>query len=244
MTSPSWNSPEWDHPKSAPRAIFWDMDGTLVDSEPLWGIATYELSERLGRRLTPQLRAATVGGSFDHTLRVCAEHAGISVTEQQARELHDAMFTRVGELFAQSLAPRPGVRPLLAALHQRGVPMLVTTNTERTLAAAAIAAVGEDFFCDSVAGDEVPRFKPAPDMYLEAARRVGAPPEECLVFEDSVAGMTAAVSAGCRVIGLPEDPRDAVPGVLLMQEVHGGSRSFEGVRTQDIERWFTLSARA
>ncbi|WPF67200.1 MULTISPECIES: HAD family phosphatase [unclassified Corynebacterium] len=238
MTSPSWNSP------AAPRAIFWDMDGTLVDSEPLWGIATYELSERLGRRLTPELRAATVGGSFGNTLRVCAEHAGVTVTEQEARVLHDAMFARVGELFAQSLAPRPGVRELLAALHQRGIPMLVTTNTERSLADRAIEAVGTEFFRDSVAGDEVPRFKPAPDMYLEAARRVGVPPGECLVFEDSPAGMSAAVAAGCRVIGLPEDPHDAVPGTLLMQEVRDGSRSFAGVRAEDIERWFTQIAPA
>ncbi|KQB85586.1 HAD family hydrolase [Corynebacterium oculi] len=235
MTSPSWNSP---------RAIFWDMDGTLVDSEPLWGIATYELSERLGRRLTPELRAATVGGSFGNTLRVCAEHAGFTVTEREERVLHDAMFARVGELFAQSLGPRPGVRALLSALRERGIPMLVTTNTERSLADEAIAAVGAEFFCDSVTGDEVPRFKPAPDMYEEAARRVGAAPGECLVFEDSPAGMSAAVAAGCRVIGLPEDPRDAVPGVLLMQEMRDGSRSFDGVRAEDVERWFTLCASA
>ncbi|MGV0340604.1 HAD family hydrolase [Corynebacterium mastitidis] len=234
MTSPSWSSP---------RAVFWDMDGTLVDSEPLWGIATYELSERLGRRLTPELRAATVGGSFGHTLRVCAEHAGVRVDPQRARELHDAMFARVGALFSESLAPRPGVRPLLEALRARGIPMLVTTNTERSLADRAIAAVGEGFFCDSVAGDEVARFKPAPDMYLEAARRVGAAPGECLVFEDSRAGMTAALAAGCRVVGLPEEESDLVEGALSMRAA-AGSRSFEGVGADDVERWFTLSARA
>ncbi|KQB85758.1 HAD family hydrolase [Corynebacterium lowii] len=236
MTSPSWSN--------GPRAIFWDMDGTLVDSEPLWGIATYELSEHLGRRLTPELRAATVGGSFHHTLQVCADHAGVEVSPEQAKELHDAMFARVGRLFEQSLAPRPGVRPLLEGLRALGVPMMVTTNTERALADPSIKAVGEQFFCDSVAGDEAGRFKPAPDMYVEAARRLGVAPQECLVFEDSQAGMTAAVAAGCQVIGLPEDESDLVEGVLLMQSLHGGSRSFEGVRAADVERWFTLSTQA
>ncbi|MBC3185555.1 HAD family phosphatase [Corynebacterium sp. zg-331] len=227
-----------------PRAIFWDMDGTLVDSEPLWEIATYELSERLGRRITAQQRDATVGGSFDNTLRICAEHAGVTVTASQARDLHDSMFARMGELFSRFLVPRPGVRAVLSALHRHGIPMMVTTNTERSLADTAIAAVGAEFFCGSVAGDEVARFKPAPDMYLEAARRVEAPPEDCLVFEDSPAGMHAAVAAGCRVIGLPEDPADLVSGALLMQDLHGGSRSFTEVSTEEIARWFTLSARA
>lgn len=223
-------------------AILWDMDGTMVDSEPLWGIATYELSEKLGRRLTPQLRETTVGGSFANTLAVCATHAGVSVDAAQAKELHDAMFARVRELFDAHLVPRPGVRELLTELAHNDVPMMVTTNTERQLADPSIDAVGRSFFRGSIAGDEVPAPKPAPDMYLAAAHSLGVAPADCLVFEDSAAGMAAAAQAGCRVIGLPEDPDAPLPaGALRMRELCG-TRSFEGVRAADVERWYQLFA--
>src|SRR5699024_459473 len=134
------------------KAIFWDMDGTMVDTEPQWGVATYELSEAMGRRITPEIRELTIGGSLPRTIRICAE------------------------LFDEALVPNPGVIPLLAQFTGLGVPMLVTTNTERSLAQGCIEAVGAGYFVDSITGDEVDNPKPAPDMYIEAARRVGLPP--------------------------------------------------------------------
>lgn len=220
------------------KAIFWDMDGTMVDSEPLWGVATYELSERLGRRLTPELRETTIGGSFPNTLEVCARHAEVTLSEQDYPYYRRLMFDRVAELFAGRLTPNPGVRELLGELREVKLPMLVTTNTERELADPSIAAVGTQFFTDSIAGDEIPAPKPAPDMYLEAARRVGVRPSECLVFEDSFAGMSGAVAAGCRVIGLPEDPAKPFPeGVTLLRELHG-TNSFQGVTAGHVREWF------
>lgn len=220
------------------KAIFWDMDGTMVDSEHLWGTATYELSEKLGRRLTPELRETTVGGSFPHTLQVCAQHAGVELSDQDYPHYRRMMFDRVGELFAEHLRPNPGVPELLADLRQAQVPMLVTTNTERELADPSIAAVGTHFFSGSITGDEVPRPKPAPDMYLAAAQQVGQAPEDCLVFEDSFAGMSGAVAAGCKVIGLPESEDQQVPpGVTPLRSLHG-SNSFQGVTAAHVQDWF------
>lgn len=217
------------------KAIFWDMDGTLVDSEPLWGIATYELSERIGRRLTPELREQTVGGSFPRTLEICAAHAGVELRAEEYPLQRRIMFDRMAGLLAENLKANPGVTDFLVDLQSNGIPMLVTTNTERELATPSIAAVGKHFFLDSVAGDEVPRPKPAPDMYLEAARRVGAEPAECLVFEDSPAGMTAAVSAGCRVIGLAET---GPKGMISLAEIHGRP-DFLGANTEKVAEWYT-----
>lgn len=220
------------------KAIFWDMDGTMVDSEPLWGEATYELSEQLGRRLTPELRETTVGGSFPNTLRVCAQHAGVELNEADYPRYRRQMFDRVAELFAGQLRPNPGVRELLADLRGENIPMLVTTNTERELADPSIAAVGTQFFDGSISGDEVAYPKPAPDMYLVAARRVGADPADCLVFEDSFAGMSGAVAAGCQVIGLPESSDQPVPeGVTLLRSLHGNN-SFQGATAADVRTWF------
>ncbi|GAB2515019.1 Phosphorylated carbohydrates phosphatase [Corynebacterium atrinae] len=216
------------------KAIFWDMDGTLVDSEPLWEIATYELSERLGRRLTPELRESTVGGSLRHTIDVCASHAGVVLEEADYVTQRRIIYDRMAELMADQLVPNPGVQELLGDFRAAGLPMLVTTNTERELADPSIAAVGASYFSGSVAGDEVIHPKPAPEMYLEAARRVDVAPSDCLVFEDSHAGMTAARAAGCRVIGLA----DAGPeGVTLLKEIHGDT-TFEGVTAEKVRDWF------
>ncbi|RNE49157.1 HAD family hydrolase [Corynebacterium alimapuense] len=216
------------------KAIFWDMDGTMVDSEPLWGLATYELSERLGRRLPPELREQTMGGSFRNTLEVCAEHASVTLTPEDYPRQRRIMFDRMAGLLAEQLVPNPGVQKLLADLQDTKLPMVVTTNTERELADPSIAAVGEQFFTDSISGDEVTHPKPAPDMYLEAARRVGAHPSECLVFEDSQAGMSAAAAAGCRVIGLSEHPPE---GVVALSSLHDRT-DFVGVTAETVAMWF------
>lgn len=207
------------------------MDGTLVDSEPLWGVATYELSEKLGRRITPEIREQTIGGSFANTLTLLAEWANVDADYSVARRW---MYDRMAQLLDGQLAPNPGVRELLVELHAQDLPMLVTTNTERELADPSIDAIGREFFIDSISGDEVARAKPYPDMYLEAARRVGRHPSECLVFEDSVAGMTAAVASGAKVIGLADNPP---AGVVPMRQLTG-QISFDGVSAKTLEQWW------
>lgn len=218
-------------------AVFFDMDGTLVDSEPLWEIATYELSERLGRRITPEIRRRTIGGSFENTLQLCAEHAGVSISAEQRESLRIEMYHRMGELFRNRLEPKDGVRELLIGLRNEGVPRYVTTNTERRLADASINAVGAELFTGSVAGDDVPHTKPAPDVYVRAAELAGADPHECLVFEDSTNGMLGAVAAGCRVVGLSHGEQEIPEGVVPMPELHG-SCSFAGVGPALVREWF------
>lgn len=215
---------------SSPVAVFWDMDGTLVDTEPLWGQATYELSELLGRRLTPELRERTVGGSFANTLRIAAQWAGHSLVDGDEQRFRQWMYARVAELFAEGIELTPGVEGVLASLARRGTPMLVTTNTERELADPCIDAVGCEYFTDSITGDEVANPKPAPEMYLEAARRVGAHPSKCLVFEDSWAGMSAAAAAGCRVLGLATEVPDGVTPF--------NPARFVGAGAEDVDDWW------
>lgn len=206
------------------------MDGTMVDTEPLWGIATYELSENLGRRLDAEQRERTVGGSFTNTLAICAEWAGVPLVDGDYERYRRWMYDRMGELLSGELEPNPGVRQVLASLQQAGTPMLVTTNTERELADTCIDAVGRQFFIGSVTGDEVQRPKPAPDMYLKAAQMVGQEPADCLVFEDSWAGMSAAAAAGCVVLGLA----DEVPSGVMRFD----SARLLGADADDVADWF------
>lgn len=206
------------------------MDGTMVDSEPKWGIATYEMSERLGRRLTPELREKTIGGSFANTLRICAEHAG--VPDPDYDEQRSILYARMKELLTD-LKPNPGIRPLLDQLE---MPCVVCTNTERELADPCIDAVGRQYFVGSITGDEVPHAKPAPDMYVAAAEMVGFPPSSCLVFEDSWSGMTAARDAGCQVIGLAEKTPERVVSLI---DLHS-RLSLDGVNRDDVCGWFDI----
>lgn len=211
----------------------------MVDTEPLWGIATYELSERLGRRLSAEKREETVGGSFANTLRVCADWADISLDDAAYTSHRQWMYRRMAELFEGALEPNPGIREVLSSLKAAGVPMFVTTNTERELADRCIDAVGRDFFTGSVTGDEVEHPKPAPDMYLKAAAMVGKDPAECLVFEDSWAGMSAAAAAGCVVLGLvgvdPETgPKAPVPNGVTPFD----ASRFISATAEDVAAWF------
>ncbi|MCT1564494.1 MULTISPECIES: hypothetical protein [Corynebacterium] len=80
---------------SRPKAVLWDMDGTLIDTEPLWGKATFELGELLGRPLTPEVRAKTIGGSFPNTLSVVAEWAGYELKDGDLERYRTWMFAIV-----------------------------------------------------------------------------------------------------------------------------------------------------
>lgn len=211
------------------KAILWDMDGTLVDTEPLWGIATYEMSEIMGRRITPEVRELTVGGTTINTVRICAHFAEISLDQTQTQRWIDWMFARVGELFDTELPFRPGVQSLLREAKHASVPMALVTNTARPLTTQALKTIGEHFFDFSICGNEVSEGKPAPDIYLSAAAALGVNPDDCLVFEDSNAGMTAAYAAGCRVVGIPTDPQAETPlEVPLLRDLAAGEDHLGG----------------
>lgn len=219
------------------KAIFFDMDGTLVDSEPLWGQVTAEFSRRLGHEMTDEELLNTMGGSFDHTVTYVGQLNGRTFSKEDRRQLMITFYGEVMQLMQDVLEPKPGVTDLLRSIRAAGIPQLVTTNTYRKLADIEIAAVGTEFFTSSVAGDEVSEGKPSPEMYLKAASITQAAPEECLVFEDSVAGMTAARDAGCQVIDLPPAHGSIIEGVTSLKDLHG-SDSFVGVTVDHCKRWF------
>lgn len=221
-----------------PSAILWDMDGTLINSEPLWAEATFYLSEKVGRRLTPTERLATVGATFSDTLRICADIAGVELDPADEPYYRALTFDYVKNLYTDNLEVFPGIVALLEELKAQGMPMMVATNTEREVADPALEALGMQYFVDTICGDEVASGKPAPDMYVEAAARLGVDPSRCLVFEDSTAGMTAALDAGCRVIGLPEGEHVHVPrGAVTISTLHN-SHHLDGADAAAISRWW------
>ncbi|MEY8565476.1 HAD family phosphatase [Corynebacteriaceae bacterium 7-707] len=216
------------------KAILWDMDGTLVDTEPRWGEATYAMAAAMGRELTPEVRATTVGGTADGTVRLCARWAGLDPTDEEVDGWIRWLYDRVSVLFAQGLDLLPGVPALLAEGRASGLPMMVVTNTFRSLTDQALETIGEGNFVGSVCGDEVAAGKPDPTCYLTAARRLGVSPDDCLVFEDSTNGMTAAVRAGCRVVGLPAADAEVPDGAVPVAALRHGAAGLDGLSLADL----------
>ncbi|MEL4211524.1 HAD family phosphatase [Corynebacterium bovis] len=144
------------------KAILWDMDGTLVDSEPLWGIATAEMSREMGRTLTPEVRALTIGGTTAETVRTVARHAGIDLDDRCVASWTTWMLDRVTDLIRDSLGWRPGAQRILDACASAGVPCALVTNTARRLTDVTLETIGPERFVLTLCGDEVTHGKPAP----------------------------------------------------------------------------------
>ena len=187
------------------KAVLFDMDGTLVDSEKLWDISLAALYRELGGELSREVRAALVGGSAEDTIRTIYTDLGLALDPVSMagsdRWLHD--YT--GVLFEQGLPWCDGARELLEALASEGTPMALVTNTRRALTDRALTSIGRQFFSATVCGDEVPTGKPAPDVYRRAAELLELAPSACLAIEDSVTGTAAAEAAGCPVLVVPND---------------------------------------
>ena len=199
------------------RAVLWDMDGTLVDSEKLWDVAINELYTQHGRVLAPEVRDATVGGSADGVIRIVFDDLGLEPDPERMADAADWMHDYVGELFATGLPWCPGARELLDALLAADVPMALVTNTRRKLTENALNSIGREYFSVTVCADEVPEGKPAPDVYLRAAELLGVSAADCLAVEDSVTGAADAEDAGCAVLVVPNEVR--VPATRRRHQV-------------------------
>ncbi|MFF0145872.1 HAD superfamily hydrolase (TIGR01509 family) [Amycolatopsis sulphurea] len=203
MTAPS--SPD------GPAAVFWDMDGTLVDSEKLWDVALYECAEMLGGTLSERTRLTLVGSNMDATSAVLLEVAGRPVTAEAVAETGEWIRRRTARLFDGALPWRPGAREALGAVRAAGLPSALVTSTERVLTELALNSIGREFFDVTVCGDEVGgENKPLPRPYLQAAELLGVAPERSVAVEDSPPGAESAERAGCAVLVVPNDVE--VPG--------------------------------
>jgi HAD superfamily hydrolase (TIGR01509 family) len=187
------------------KAVLFDMDGTLVDSEKLWDVSMRELYARFGGVMTPEVRGATVGGSAESVIKLVFADLGLPPDPQEMADVADWLHEITGDLFDSGLPWCDGARELLEELAAADVPMALVTNTRRALTERALNSIGRHYFTVSVCGDEVPYGKPAPDPYRQAADLLGLDPAHCLAIEDSVTGAASAEGAGCPVLVVPND---------------------------------------
>ncbi|GAC1328146.1 MAG: HAD family phosphatase [Mycobacteriales bacterium] len=184
-----------------PAAVLFDLDGLLVDSEPVWSVAEAEIMDWLGGPWNAEVKAACLGRRIDASCRELVRIAGSAVAVE---EVQDRLLARMAELFRAELPWHSGARELLDVLAAAGVPLALVSSSYRVLVDAALEGLGADRFATTLAGDEVAAPKPDPEPYLLAARRLGVDPRACVVFEDSPTGVAAAEAAGCVCVAVPD----------------------------------------
>jgi HAD superfamily hydrolase (TIGR01509 family) len=187
-------------PTGTLRAVLFDMDGLLVDSEPVWSVAEAEIMEWLGGPWNLDVKAQCVGRRVDEACRILVGVAGSAVPPE---EVERRLVGRMCALFRESLPVLPGAVELVDAVRAAGVATALVSSSYRALVDAALESFGAHRFDVTVGGDEVTRAKPDAEPYVTAAARLGAHPADCVVVEDSAAGATSGVAAGCRVLGVP-----------------------------------------
>jgi HAD superfamily hydrolase (TIGR01509 family) len=216
-------------PGTAPsllRAVLFDMDGTLVETEQYWGEAMFELAERLGGRMSESARAATVGSTMRRSMTILHADLGLDRTEDEL--LADARWVedRTAQLLGAGISWCPGARELLTAVRAAGLRTALVTTTPRRLADIVLATIRTDLDGDpfdvTVCGDEVPALKPDPAPYRQAMAALGVQPADCVVVEDSESGVAAGLAAGVTVLGVPSVQKiERVEGLTLRDGLVG-----------------------
>jgi HAD superfamily hydrolase (TIGR01509 family) len=180
-------------------AVLFDMDGTIVDTEPYWMRAESALVAAHGGVWTEADGLQLVGSGLHNSARILQE-AGVDLT---ADEIVDHLTDTVTELIDDDVPFRDGVRELIAELRAAGIPIAIVTMSLRRMALKVAAAVGVDAFDLVIAGDDVTHAKPHPEPYLLAAQRLGVRIEHCVAIEDSQFGLVSAIASGAATIGVP-----------------------------------------
>jgi HAD superfamily hydrolase (TIGR01509 family) len=185
---------------TGPRAIVFDLDGVLIEGEEVWDQVRQELARERGGRWGAGVQPAMLGMSSPEWSRYMAEELGVPMTPAA---INQAVVERVVARYGQELPLVDGAVEVVEALARRW-PLGLASSANRPVIDFVLDRSGmAGWFRATVSSEEVARGKPAPDVYLEAAARLGADPGHCAAVEDSGNGLRAAAAAGMRVVAVP-----------------------------------------
>jgi HAD superfamily hydrolase (TIGR01509 family) len=201
-------------------AVIFDLDGVLVDSEHVWDEVREELARERGGRWHDRAQADMMGMSSTEWSRYMHDVIGLP---EPPEEIDAEVVRRMRARYAEEL---PLVDGAVEAVRRvaAGFRLGVASSSNRPLIDAVLAQAGiSALFAATVSSEEVPRGKPAPDVYLEAARRLGVVPERCAAIEDSANGLRSAKAAGMRVVAIPNRRYPPAADALALADVVLGS---------------------
>lgn len=202
---------------SLPAAVLWDMDGTLVDTEPYWIAAEYALVAEHGGTWTDEDAHALVGSALLTAAAYIRERGGVGLEPEQIVE---NLLARVIDGVRGHTPWQPGARELLGALGDAGIPCALVTMSYASLAGAVVEQLPDGTFAAVITGDQVAHGKPHPEPYLLAARQLGVDARACVAIEDSPTGVASAEAAGCTTLAVPHVAQvEAAPGRTLVDSL-------------------------
>lgn len=189
-----------------PKALILDMDGLMVDSEPLWWSVERSLADTQGLVWTDEMAELCIGTGLPNTITTMRELLGLEMgVDEGVAWLVDTFVSRVG-----ALSLKPGCRELLDGAAGQKLPLALASSSTRALIDAVLRHFQlADALAVIVSGDAVAAAKPAPDIFLRAAELLGEAPADCVVLEDSLAGVAAGQAGGFPVIAVPEREPEA-----------------------------------
>jgi HAD superfamily hydrolase (TIGR01509 family) len=185
------------------KAVLWDMDGTLIDSEPIWIGEERRIMESLGATWSDEDALYCIGGPM---ARVDA-YMRSKLPENRREEFGEYALTKIllesmVERLKQKVPFAPGARALIEQMNEAKIPMALVTASNRAIMEGALASIGKHYFKATISDNDVERSKPDPQGYQLAAARISVPIEDCLIIEDSITGATAAIASGAYLLGV------------------------------------------
>lgn len=197
-----------DDLQQLPPAVIFDMDGLLVETEPIWEVAQTEMLAARGKILESHVRNHIIGMRMAD---VVAHFQRVYELADSVPFLAQELTDRMVDHLQREVTPKEGAEELLAFLHEKAIPCSIASSSPHPLIDAVVRALDwHDHFVVRCSGNDVPHGKPAPDVYLLTAAQMGVAAQDCLALEDSPTGARAAVAAGmlCYVVPNPEaNPR-------------------------------------
>nr|WP_306238843.1 HAD family phosphatase [Ornithinimicrobium sp. HY1745] len=202
-----------------PAAVLWDMDGTLIDTEPYWMAVETDLIAEAGGTWTHEDAVELVGNSLLRSAEIILVRTPVTGTPHEVVEI---LLAGVVARTRERMPWRPGARELLEDCAGLGVPCALVTMSWAPLAEVLLESVPAGTFAAVVTGDQVVHGKPSPDAYLLAAERLGVTPADCIAVEDSPTGVRSATAAGVPTIAVPHVvPVPEVPGMVTVPGLEG-----------------------
>jgi HAD superfamily hydrolase (TIGR01509 family) len=215
--------------KSLPAAVLFDLDGTLIDSEPYWMKSERALAESHGVTWSPEDGESLIGLSLTESSKIIKDRIG---SELEPQQIIDHLTSEVNRHLSREIPWRPGAKEILQMLRRKGVKTALVTMSLRRTAEQVVDAIGFKAFDVIVAGDDVRHGKPHPEPYAKAAELLGVNPEDCVAFEDSITGMLSAEAAGTKAV--------AIENLMVIPKIEGRlfMPTLQGIKLKDLQALF------